>query len=122
MSAALLGRVVVVAGGHPGFPGLVDALVEAGAFVAFVAADATAPAAHAGFRADPTDPQVWERVAPHVEQRLGPVDAVVVDGSADAVVRSVFLTDLRRRGHGDVLLAGAEASADDLLSLVAGTL
>jgi hypothetical protein len=121
MNAAVLGRVVVVAGEHPAFPDLVNALTDAGAFVAFVSATRTVPSAGASFRADPADPSVWGRVAPHVEQRLGPVDVVVAEAACLTVVEPVFLPDLRRRGHGAVLTAAPGATADDLLTQVADT-
>ncbi|HET7530651.1 MAG TPA: hypothetical protein VFJ98_06790 [Mycobacteriales bacterium] len=121
MNAALLGRVVVVAGEHPAFAELVAALADAGAFVAFVSAEQTVSSASASFRADPADPSVWERVAPHVEQRLGPVDVVLADSGCTTTVAPVFLPDLRRRGHGDVLTAPADAAMTELLTLVAGT-
>jgi len=67
------------------------------------------------YRADPGDPATWERLAPHIEQRVGPVDAVVCDRPALDVVRSTFEADLRRRGHGDVVPLTDEA---DLVSTV----
>lgn len=122
MNASLLGRVVVVAGSHPTFPDLVAKLVDAGAFVAFVSTTGGGPVAHAGFKTDPADPVVWERVAPHVEQRLGPVDLVVGDAHTGQLLESVFRPDLVRRGHGDVVVAAPDATPDQLLSQLAGRL
>jgi NADP-dependent 3-hydroxy acid dehydrogenase YdfG len=52
--------------------------------------------------ADPADPQVWQRVAPHAEQRLGPIDIVVLAGDRtthDVVVDALLPTmAARRRG------------------------
>src|SRR4051794_20924015 len=93
----LPGRVFVVAGRLPALTEVVDALTTAGSFVAFVSDTLSAPTAAAFFRADPTDATVWERVAPHVEQRLGPVDAVVIDAGAQEVVTQAFGVDLKRR-------------------------
>jgi NAD(P)-dependent dehydrogenase (short-subunit alcohol dehydrogenase family) len=122
LNPALLGRVVVVAGSHPTFPDLVTALTDAGAFVAFVSSAGGRSVAHAGFNADPTDPAVWERVAPHVEQRLGPVDLVVGDAGTVDVLEPVFRPDLLRRGHGDVVTAAADVTPELLLSQLVGRL
>jgi hypothetical protein len=122
VNPSLLGRVVVIAGSHPTFPEVVATLVDAGALVAFVSADASASVAHADVRADPTDASVWDRVAPHVEQRLGPVDLVVGDTASVVVLEAVFRADLVRRGHGDVLVAAPDVTPAQLFSQVAGTL
>jgi NAD(P)-dependent dehydrogenase (short-subunit alcohol dehydrogenase family) len=122
VNPALLGRVVVVAGSHPTFPDLVTSLVDGGAFVAFVSAAGGGPVAHAGFKADPTDRTVWERVAPHVEQRLGPIDLVVADASTVEVLEHVFRADLVRRGHGDIIRTTADATREQLFSQVVDTL
>lgn len=116
----LLGRVVVVAGHAPDLAALAADLVGAGALVAFVAPDGGVPAAQASVRADPADSTVWERIAPHVEQRLGPVDGVVTDARSEATVRAVFGPDLVRRGHGSVLLADG-LTVDGVVSALLGT-
>jgi hypothetical protein len=67
------------------------------------------------YRADPAATTTWERVAPHIEQRVGPVDAVVCDPSLLAVVTATFASDLRRRGHGAV---GAVSRPEDLPAAV----
>ena len=115
----LLGRVVVVAGHAPGLAALSAALVDAGALVAFVGPDASVPSAQASVRADPRDPAVWERIAPHVEQRLGPVDGVVTDAPTAAIVDAVFGPDFGRRGHGAVIV-GDELSVDAVVSALLG--
>ena len=120
-TTALLGRVVVVAGTAGVLPDIADALVDAGAFVAFAAPGRDAATAHAGFRVDPADPSVWPRIAPHVEQRLGPVDAVVCDGGCYDVIRPVFEPDLRRRGHGAVICIDADDDVSTIVSRLAGT-
>jgi hypothetical protein len=116
----LLGRVYVVAGGEPGLVDVAAALVDAGAFVAFVAVELTAVSAHTNFRADPGDPGVWERVAPYVEQRLGPVDGVVTDRATRPVVDAVFAADIRRRGHGDVVVVSPADEVVQVVSALAG--
>jgi hypothetical protein len=115
----LLGRVVVVAGHAPTLASLAAALVDAGALVAFVAPNASAPTADAQVHADPADPQVWERIAPHVEQRLGPVDGVVTDAATRPTVEAVFGPDLLRRGHGAVLV-GDDLPAEAVVSALLG--
>jgi NAD(P)-dependent dehydrogenase (short-subunit alcohol dehydrogenase family) len=122
LNPVLLGRVVVIAGSHPTFPDLVAALAGGGAFVALVSPAGGRSVAHAGFNADPADPAVWERVAPHVEQRLGPVDLVVGDAGTVAVLEPVFRPDLLRRGHGDVVTADPDSTVEQLLSQLVDTL
>jgi hypothetical protein len=55
------------------------------------------------WRADPVDLSTWERLYAHIEQRLGPVDAVLADPAALDVVESVFRPDMLRRGHGVIV-------------------
>ena len=55
------------------------------------------------WRADPADAATWARLYPHIEQRLGPVDAVVADPAAHDLVESVFRPDMLRRGHGAIV-------------------
>ena len=69
--------------------------------------------------ADPADPGVWVRIAPHVEQRLGPVDGVVTDAVSLVTAEAVFGPDLLRRGHGSVL-AGAGLPVADVVSALLG--
>src|SRR5207248_10162948 len=52
---------------------------------------------------DPTLRDTWDRIAAHVEQRLGPVDAVVADEHCARLLREVFGADFDRRGHGGVV-------------------
>jgi len=117
-ASSLTGRVVVVAGADDRLPVLVTRLAAEGALVAFVA-PTRADDAHAAFRADPADPRTWERVAPHVEQRLGPVDAVVADATCGAVVTTVFLPDMRRRGHGGVHVLASGEDVEEMLRCLA---
>lgn len=52
--------------------------------------------------ADPASPEVWDRLVPHAEQRLGPVDIAIAIGPA--AVRDLaydrLIADMVRRGHG----------------------
>jgi hypothetical protein len=116
------GRVFVVAGEGPVFDDVARALMSAGGLVAVVSRASTIDDAGASFRVDPTDVDAWERIVPHVEQRLGPVDAVVADIAVHALVLNVFAPDLRRRGHGDVVTVDGDAGADAVLRSLADTL
>ena len=115
----LLGRVVVVAGEEVGLAAAADAAFRAGAQVAVVSTTLASTACTVRFRADPTDDSVWERVAMHVEQHLGPVDGVVTDGVAQPVVSRVFGPDLDRRGHGDIVVVAGDPV--DVVSRLART-
>jgi len=119
---SLAGRVVVVAGTEAILGPIASALQSAGASVAFVASAQLARtdvAVH--FRTDPTDPDVWDRVSMHVEQHLGPVDAVVTDAGTAGTVRAAFAADLLRRGHGDVVVVEPDAVVADAVTKVVGT-
>lgn len=74
------------------------------------------------YRADPCDRAVWERIAAHIEQRVGPVDAVLCVERAAEVVEGVFAEDMRRRGHGAVVpLSPAEDPVEALRRLLRRT-
>jgi hypothetical protein len=64
---------------------------------------------------DPTDAAVWARVAAHIEQRVGPIDAVLCAPDTFEVVEATFAADMRRRGHGAVVCFTAEVDPVDLL-------
>jgi NAD(P)-dependent dehydrogenase (short-subunit alcohol dehydrogenase family) len=105
----LSGRVVVVAGGLAPLPAVAALAAQDGAFVALITTvECACPDEVLHFQADANADEVWERIAPHIEQRLGPVDAVVTDALTADSVRAVFSPDFRRRGHGTVLVVGAE--------------
>lgn len=106
----LLGRVVVVAGEDETLAVAAEAVSLAGAQVAVVSSTLPAVAATVRFRADPIDDSVWERVAMHVEQHLGPVDGVVTDAGAREVVAGVFGPDLARRGHGEIVVVEGDGA------------
>jgi hypothetical protein len=60
--------------------------------------------------ADPSDPAVWQRVAPHAEQRLGPIDVVVLSGPTDLrdAVLATLLPDMAARKRGVIIEIAAE--------------
>lgn len=68
-----------------------------------------------GFTADPADPAVWERIRPHIEQRLGPIDVVICAGDpgARATVVAALVPDMKARRRG-VLIEIGTGSADPL--------
>ncbi len=118
----LAGRVVVVAGDESVVGPIAAALHATGALVALVArATVARDDVTVHLRADPSDDGVWDRVAMHVEQHLGPVDAVVADAAAAEPVRRAFGTDLRRRGHGGVVVVAAGDDASDVVRKVLDT-
>jgi len=100
----MLGRIVVVAGETQALAVVAADAVAAGASVAVVSHTLSDDVpASLRFRANPADPAVWDRVAMHIEQHLGPVDGVATDEASYDVVSSVFAEDLVRRGHGAVV-------------------
>jgi NADP-dependent 3-hydroxy acid dehydrogenase YdfG len=109
----LAGHVVVLAGVDAGVG---TALLERGALLAVVTTDRAvideleaAAAAHPAtvllaYNADPGDPATWARLAPHIEQRVGPVDAALCTPAALDATTATFADDMRRRGHGAVVV------------------
>src|SRR3954468_18433917 len=55
------------------------------------------------YQAEPDDAATWARLAPHIEQRVGPVDAVLCSPSAVDATTATFAADMRRRGHGAII-------------------
>ena len=117
----LVGRVVVVAGTQPQLQQVAEAVVAAGARVAVVSPRLQVDGAVVVFRTEPGDASVWDRVAMHVEQHLGPVDGVVTDPPAAPVVTSVFAPDIARRGHGDVVVVTADDDPVGVVTRLCGT-
>jgi NAD(P)-dependent dehydrogenase (short-subunit alcohol dehydrogenase family) len=66
-----------------------------------------------GIVADPASPDTWQRVAQHIEQRLGPIDiAVVIAPEATrALVITVLMPDMAARRRGVIVEAGADVRA-----------
>ena len=117
----LVGRVFIVAGRGKTFAGVARLLVAEGALVAVLTTDAEVPEVAAHFRADHADPDVWGRVVPHVEQRLGPIDAVVTDEVGRPIAEQLVGPDLQRRGHGAVVAVEDGSELGDVLRMLAGT-
>lgn len=113
---AFAGRVIVVAGEGEHIDRAASTLLDADALVAVVSRTSSATTAAAWFRVDPADPEVWDRVIPHVEQRLGPIDAAVTTSAVHQLVRRLLLPDLERRGHGDVVDVDTAADVDEAIS------
>jgi hypothetical protein len=62
---------------------------------------------------DPADPALWQRVTPHAEQRLGPIDIVVLAG--DVAMRNLvvekLLPDMAARRRGVIVELGPDLAA-----------
>jgi NAD(P)-dependent dehydrogenase (short-subunit alcohol dehydrogenase family) len=126
------GVVVVVAGCDERVATIGRALLGRGALLGVVSTDTAAVAdleaaadqvtqPMLAFRADPTDIRSWQRISAHLEQRLGPIDAVVADAASAAVAGLTFLADLRRRGHGDVIAMESADIVDAVIQAVRRT-
>jgi len=108
----LAGHVVVLAGTDAAVGA---ALLGCGALLALVTTDRDAidqlehvagqqPAAVLlAYHADPGDPSTWARLAQHIEQRVGPVDAVLCTPEAIDATTATFAEDMHRRGHGAIV-------------------
>lgn len=121
VASELSGRVLVVAGDDRLLLSVAGAAAASGALVALVAPSRPALDVALCFRADPADADAWSRIAPHVEQRLGPVDAVVTDARSATACEDVFGADLRRRGHGAVVVVATGDDEAAVLRRLAGT-
>jgi hypothetical protein len=102
---------------------ITQALANNGVLLAVVAPDralveaavALAEAAEAvvfGITADPSSATIWKRIASHIEQRLGPIDAVVAIATAPArrVIAHALLPDMAARQRGVLIEAGAKVA------------
>jgi hypothetical protein len=120
----LTGKAVIVAGDSAHIVECVRGFAANGALLAIVAADRGIvddavrlaeglDAAVLGMTADPSSPPVWERVAPHIEQRLGPIDVTIAIGRAPlrAVVTAALLPDMTARRRGVMVEIDAELGA-----------
>lgn len=115
----LAGRAVVAVGADESLVAITRALSANAMLIAVAAADRelvarcvtvaeSVGATVNGFTVDPTDPAVWRRIAPHIEQRLGPID-VVVSAAGDAghdVVVAALMPDMVARRRGVVIAVG----------------
>lgn len=117
-----MGWVVVVAGEAIALGDVAREAVAAGASVGVVSAslDRETPAT-VRFRADPLDLDAWLRIGMHIEQHLGPIDAVVTDEATAGVMRQVFAADLSRRGRSPVSVVDPGADAHDVVTALCGT-
>jgi NAD(P)-dependent dehydrogenase (short-subunit alcohol dehydrogenase family) len=113
------GRVVVVAGDGDRMQRIASILLSADALVAVVSASSAVTEAQACFRVDPSDPDVWARIVPHVEQRLGPIDAAVATTNIHRFVCGLLEPDMRRRGHGGVVDVDAAVDVDEAVRTLA---
>jgi NAD(P)-dependent dehydrogenase (short-subunit alcohol dehydrogenase family) len=116
----LAGKVAVVAGESSYLTDVVEALATNGALLAVVAplrstVDTAVARAEQlatsviGMTADPSDPGVWDRITPHIEQRLGPIDVAVTIAAAGTrrVIVDALLPDMAARQRGVVVEIGS---------------
>jgi hypothetical protein len=120
----LTGKAIVVAGDSRRVVEVVRGLAANAALLAIVAGDReivdeavqvaeSLDAAVVGMTADPSSPDVWERVAPHIEQRLGPIDVAVAIGAAALrqTVAAALLPDMAARHRGVLVEVDATVSS-----------
>jgi NADP-dependent 3-hydroxy acid dehydrogenase YdfG len=121
----LAGKVAVVTGDSGTLHEIVRCLCANRVKVAVVSADrvvvdaltsaADPDALSLGGVADPARRETWERLVPHVEQRLGPIDIAVVTGAepARALVTAMLVPDMAARRRGVIIEASiAEGGTD----------
>jgi len=120
VTGELEGFVVLVTGDEPALTEVGGFLIGCGAFVAFVSQRRRLESAQVSFAADPTDAAVWERAVAHVEQRLGPIDAVVADTVVAEVVEPHVADTLAQRHRGPVVRF--EGDVADALTRLRATL
>lgn len=117
----LAGKVALVAGDFDGLVDLVTALAandvpmcvvasERNVVDAALAAAESSTGAVMGITAPPADADTWQRVLPHAEQRLGPIDILVAAGSAPArvCVIGAALPDMAARRRGVIVEVGGD--------------
>jgi NADP-dependent 3-hydroxy acid dehydrogenase YdfG len=128
--ADLAGKVAVLAGTSSIVAPLAHAFCDNAALIALVVDDravvdqATSYAdqtgvASLGIVADPAQRSTWDRVAPHIEQRLGPIDIMVAIGppAVRTVIAAALMPDMAARKRGVIVEAGSKVGP---LSVPAG--
>jgi NAD(P)-dependent dehydrogenase (short-subunit alcohol dehydrogenase family) len=126
----LAGKTAILAGASSALAEVGRCLCRHGAMPAVVAEDRELVASvtsHAdgigaksfGIVAEPGSRETWARVAPHIEQRLGPIDIVVVVAPPDIrqAVITALMPDMSVRRRGVIAEAGERV---DPLTLPAG--
>lgn len=118
--SGLSGRTAVVAAADPFFATVIATLLSAaGCLAAIVCPDPATvrrlneqASGAVGFAADPTDRSAWERILPHVEQRLGPIDAVIAAAgdNAESLLVELVGSDLAAR-RGVLVTVGESGTA-----------
>jgi hypothetical protein len=120
----LTGKAIVVAGDSRRLIEVVRSLAANAALLAIVAADRdvvdeavqvaeSLDAVVVGMTADPASAEVWQRIAPHVEQRLGPIDVAVAigDEALRQAVAAALLPDMAARSRGVLIDVDATVTA-----------
>jgi hypothetical protein len=120
----LTGKAAVVAGDSACIVEVARGLAANGVLLAIVAAeratvdDAVRVAealdvAVLGMTAEAASPEVWERIAPHIEQRLGPIDIAIAIGDAEirAALGGAVLSDMAARRRGVLIEIGTDVAS-----------
>jgi hypothetical protein len=120
----LTGKTMIVAGESSYLLEVTQALAGNGVLLAIVAPDrelveAAVALAEAesgvvfGITADPSAAVIWQRIASHIEQRLGPIDVVVSIATAPTrrVIANALLPDMTARRRGVLIEAGAKVTS-----------
>ncbi|MGN6473021.1 MAG: SDR family NAD(P)-dependent oxidoreductase [Mycobacteriales bacterium] len=117
----LAGKVALVTGDFRGLVDIVTELAANGVPMCVVAGDRSVvntalTAAESstggvvGITAPPAEADTWQRVLPHAEQRLGPIDILVAAGSAPTRERVIgaALPDMAARRRGVIVEVGGD--------------
>ncbi len=120
----LRGRVAVIAGDGAEIVPLCQLLLARGVSLAVVAPDredvqrSVADVADPSLTvvpitADPGSAEVWDRLVPHAEQRLGPIDLAIAVGAQTLrdLAHDRLVGDMVRRGHGAFIECDADVQA-----------
>lgn len=123
----LSGKTAILAGASPHLVEIASALGANQMLLAVVAADRatveravaaaqTSDTSALGFTTDPADPATWERLGPHIEQRLGPIDVLVVIAPelVRRTVQTALLPDMAARNRGVIVELGAQVEPSGL--------
>jgi hypothetical protein len=123
----LTGKAVIVAGDSPAIVAVAHAFAMNGSLLAIVAGDraivdgAVSAAeeqgsAVMGMTTDPASASGWQRLASHIEQRLGPIDVAIALGEAATreVIGRALLPDMAARHRGVFVEVGDAVAAAPL--------
>jgi hypothetical protein len=120
----LTGKAAIVAGDSGCIVEVVRRLAANGVLLAIVAAERATvddavrvvealDVAVLGMTAEAASPEVWGRIAPHIEQRLGPIDIAIAIGGAEirGALGNAVLSDMAARRRGVLIEVGSDVGA-----------